>query len=90
LILGGVFALRVAREVYEIRNEVVLKVLASTKTMDVIIWLVTDGKATTASALATEVWTKIQADTATWTVTADATVSHGNNIEYQTYTLTIA
>jgi hypothetical protein len=71
-------------------DEVVLKVLASTKTMDVIIWLVTDGKATTASALATEVWTKIQADTATWTVYAEATYSHDSDIQYQLYTLTIA
>ncbi len=72
-------------------DEVVLKVLAPTMTMDVIKWMVTGGKdSNTARALATEVWTKIQAGTATWTVTAEATVSHGNSIEYETYTLTIA
>ena len=69
-------------------SELVLKVVASTKTYDVISWMVAGGKdSTTARALAADVWTKIQNGSAVWSVTVDATVSHKDSIENKVYSL---
>jgi hypothetical protein len=63
-------------------GEITLKVMAPTKTYDLISWLAIAGKDTnTARSLAAQVWSKIQDGTIVWTCQADVQVSHGNDIE---------
>jgi hypothetical protein len=70
-------------------GEVTLKVLAPTKAYDLVSWLAMEGVNTnTALAMATEVFDKIQAGTVVWTVQADVQVSHTDEIQNYTYTLT--
>ena len=63
-------------------GEITLKVLAPTKTYDLISWLAIAGKDTnTARSLAAQVWNKIQDGTIVWTCTAEVQVSHGDDIQ---------
>jgi hypothetical protein len=72
-------------------GEVVLKVLAPTKTYDLLSWLAMAGTDTnTARAMATEVFDKIQAGTVVWTAQAEVQVSHEDEIQNYSYTLTKA
>jgi hypothetical protein len=64
------------------KGEVDLKVLAPTKTYDLISWMAIAGiNTTTARSMASQVWSKIQDGTVVWTCQADVQVSHGNDIE---------
>ncbi|MDM7999045.1 MAG: hypothetical protein QUS33_03345, partial [Dehalococcoidia bacterium] len=70
-------------------GEIVLKVLAPTKTYDLLSWLAMAGVDTnTARAMAMEVFDKIQAGTIVWTAVAEVQVSHEDDIQNYTYTLT--
>lgn len=63
-----------------------LKVLASTKSYDLVSWMAMAGvDTTTARSMAAEVWGKIQNGTIVWTCQADVQVSHGNDIENYTF-----
>ena len=65
-----------------------LRVLAPVKTMDVITWQVMIGKSTSqAMTLAADVWGQIQAGTAKWDVSVEATVSNEKETLIETYTL---
>jgi len=67
-------------------GEIILKVLAPTKAYDLISWLVMDGKdSNTARAMASEVFSKIQAGTIVWTYTADAQVSNADETQEYSY-----
>jgi len=67
-------------------GEIILKVLAPTKAYDLISWLVMDGKdSNTARAMASEVFSKIQAGTIVWTYTADAQVSSADETQEYSY-----
>jgi hypothetical protein len=73
-------------------GEVILKVLAPTKTYDLLSWLAMAGVNTnTARAMANEVFDKIQNGTIVWTVEAQVQVSHEDEFQSYTYTgLTVA
>lgn len=63
-----------------------LKVLAPTKSYDLVSWLAMAGTdTTTARSMAAEVWGKIQSGTITWTLEYDVDVSHGNDIQSYSY-----
>jgi hypothetical protein len=63
-----------------------LKVLAPTKSYDLVSWLAMAGTdTTTARSMAAEVWSKIQNGTITWTLEYDVDVSHGNDIQSYSY-----
>jgi archaellin len=63
-----------------------LKVLAPTKSYDLVSWLAMAGTdTTTARSMAAEVWGKIQNGTITWTLEYDVDVSHGNDIQSYSY-----
>jgi hypothetical protein len=63
-----------------------LKVLAPTKSYDLVSWLAMVGTDTTAArSMAAEVWSKIQNGTITWTLEYDVEVSHGNDIQSYSY-----
>ena len=65
-----------------------LRVLAPVKTMDVITWQIMIGKSTSqAMTLAADVWVQIQAGTAKWDVSVEATVSNEKETLIETYTL---
>jgi len=65
-----------------------LRILAPVKTMDVITWQVMIGKSTSqAMTLAADVWGQIQAGTAKWAVSVEATVSNEKETLIETYTL---
>ena len=65
-----------------------IKVLATTKTYDVISLLAVAGKDVNAArSLAADVWKQIQDGTVTWSISADAVVSHDDEIKNQNYTL---
>ena len=65
-----------------------LRVLAPVKTTDVITWQVMIGKSTSqAMTLAADVWGQIQAGTAKWAVSVEATVSNEKETLIETYTL---
>ncbi len=67
-------------------GEVVLKVLAPTKTYDLLSWLAMAGIDTnTARAMAMEVFDKIQAGTITWTYEANMQVSHDDEMATYSY-----
>jgi hypothetical protein len=69
-------------------EEVDIKVVATTNTIDVISWLAVAGKDTnTARSLAADVWKKIQDGTVTLSLSADAVVSHDDEIRSQNYTM---
>ena len=69
-------------------GEIVVRVIAPVKTMDVITWAMMAGKASTeAQALAGDVWGQIQAGTAKWDVTVEAKVSNKTDTQTKTYTL---
>jgi hypothetical protein len=65
-----------------------LRVLAPVKTTDVITWQIMIGKSTSqAMTLAADVWVQIQAGTAKWDVSVEATVSNKTDTQIETYTL---
>jgi len=66
-------------------GEVSLKVVAPTKVYDMLSWLTIAGQGANARAWASEVWSKIQDGTITWTYTADMKVSHGDEIATYSY-----
>jgi len=67
-------------------GEIILKVLAPTKSYDLVSWLAMDGVNTnTARAMVSEVFGKIQAGTVVWTYTADAQVSSEDETQQYTY-----
>ncbi|MDM7999047.1 MAG: hypothetical protein QUS33_03355, partial [Dehalococcoidia bacterium] len=69
-------------------GEVVLKVLAPTKTYDIaFLGLAASGvDVNTAIAVAMDVFDRIQAGTVVWTVQADIQVSHADEVQNYTYT----
>jgi len=68
------------------KETVELKVLAPTKSYDLVSWLAMAGTdTTTARSMAAEVWSKIQNGTITWTLEYDVDVSHGNDIQSYSY-----
>jgi hypothetical protein len=69
-------------------EEVEIKVSATTNTVDVISWLAVAGKdVTTSRSLAADVFKQIQDGTVTWSISAQAVVSHDDEIKNQDYTL---
>jgi hypothetical protein len=69
-------------------EEVEIKVLATTNTVDVIGLLAVAGTdVTTARSLAADVFKQIQDGTVTWSISAEAVVSHDDEIKNQDYTL---
>jgi hypothetical protein len=72
-------------------EEVDIKVSATTNTVNVISWLAAAGTdVNTARSLAGDVWTKIQQEPAVpvaWSISAQAVVSHDDEIKNQDYTL---
>ncbi|MBN2100111.1 MAG: hypothetical protein JW753_11010 [Dehalococcoidia bacterium] len=75
----------------DVDGQVSLKVIAITKTYDILSWLATAGVDTnTARAMANEVFDKIQDGTIVWTAQADIQVSHEDEFQNYSYTLTIA
>jgi hypothetical protein len=66
-------------------GEVTLKVVAPTKVYDILSWLSMAGQGANARAYAAEIWSKIQAGTIVWTYTADAQVSHEDDIQQYKY-----
>ncbi len=70
------------------KQAVNVRVLAPVKTMDVITWQIMIGKSTSqAMALAADVWGQIQAGTAKWDVSVEATVSSEKETLTETYNL---
>jgi len=70
-------------------DEVIVKLAAPTKTLDVITWLVMAGKSSNdGRALAGDVWSQISAGTAEWIVTVEATMSNETETITDTYDLT--
>jgi hypothetical protein len=70
------------------KETVNFRVLAPVKTTDVITWQIMVGKSTTeAMALAADVWGQVQAGTATWDVSVEATVSNKTETQNETYTM---
>jgi hypothetical protein len=88
-VLEGIW---VPARVDDVDGEVVLKVLAPTKTYDLLSWLAMAGVNTnTARSMANEVFDKIQAGTIVWTAEAQIQVSYEDDIQSYTYTdLTVA
>jgi hypothetical protein len=83
-VLEGIY---VPAKVDDQDGEVVLKVLASTKTYDLLSWMAMAGVDTnTARAMANEVFDKIQAGTIVWTAEARVQFSHEDDIQSHTYT----
>jgi len=70
-------------------DDVIVKLAAPTKTLDVITWLVMAGKSSNdGRALAGDVWSQISAGTAEWIVTVEATMSNETETITDTYDLT--
>jgi len=73
----------------DVDGEVSVKVIAITKTYDLLSWLAMEGVNTnTARAMANEVFDKIQAGTVVWTAQAEVQVSNEDEIQNYSYTLT--
>ena len=67
-------------------TEIILRVLAPVKTLDVISWGVMLGEdSVSAQALASDVWSKILDGKAEWSIMAQATVSNKSEAQTETY-----
>jgi hypothetical protein len=67
-------------------TEIILRVLAPVKTIDVISWVVIGGgDSASAQASASDVWNKIQDGQVEWRVVAQATVSNKSETQSETY-----
>ena len=72
------------------RTEVILRILAPVKTIDVISWAVMGGEnSVSAQASASDVWGKIQDGQAEWTIVAQATVANKSETQTETYADTL-
>lgn len=72
------------------RSEIILRVLAPVKTIDVIAWAGLGGMDSgAAQALASDVWNRIQAGQAEWSVVIDAAVSNKSGAQTEDYTYTL-
>ncbi len=70
------------------KSELLLKVVAPIKVLDMITWLVMSGKSSpAATALATDVWSQYQAGTQKWIITINATVFSEKETMTYTYNL---
>jgi hypothetical protein len=69
-------------------SELLLKIVAPVKMLDMITWAVLAGKTSTvATALAGDVWSQYQAGTQKWIITIDATVFSEKETQTYTYNL---
>lgn len=70
------------------KSELLLKVVAPIKELDMITWAVMSGKTSTeATQSANDVWSQYQAGTQTWIIAIGTTVSHGTASLTPTYNL---
>jgi hypothetical protein len=72
------------------KTEVIIRLLAPVKTLDVIAWAVMGGKDSgTAQMLASDVWSQIQTGGAEWDVIVETEVSNKSETQTETYAQTL-